>query len=393
MTGAQACRNGSSWQLTFLFACYWLLSLHNLSPFFALPLILAGGLLLLSAIWARSNILDTRPNENFYLLTLSVVLFLIIHLTFTFYHYPGFTFVGRVLLVPFFIIVVSSFGRVALKFRISCISVVLFSVLCSASVMFQHIHGPVDFFADPSLRADFPRYASFAGNLNGFAIGVGFALVSLPYAFRDKRPIGLISFLFLFISFGAVLSLSKIGLLNILISYLFLIKLLGRDFFFRTFFFALTLIAIFYYFDQESLLKLRNFVSVVFLPGYQSDAEFRVDYSSGLDDALFRFSEFPTIDSAYFPKIPFGNGLEVFGSSIGLEGNFFHNDFGNLFSAFGVLGCSLLFFWFSKMFVGDFGRIAVTLLLINLTFASGLLFHFYEGFVLIQLVLHRLAMR
>lgn len=95
---------------------------------------------------------------------------------------------------------------------------VYFIAISALSIPFQMVVGPLPFLEEPYMRAGVMRYASIAGSLNALGTLAGFAIVLIIMSedeyFKSKERI----ILFLVIVLGALLSMQKAAVLNIIIS-------------------------------------------------------------------------------------------------------------------------------------------------------------------------------
>ena len=96
----------------------------------------------------------------------------------------------------------------------------VFSIIAALSILYQIYFGSLDFLVDSSQRGGLERFASTAGSLTAYGGAVGVMLI-LTLTFIRKISLKFIFFTLLTIT--AIASLSKAGLMNVLIALLFLI--------------------------------------------------------------------------------------------------------------------------------------------------------------------------
>lgn len=295
---------------------------------------------------------------------------------------------GRVLATTIPILVIFIIQPADLK----CINIIkpflLFGFLAASTIYFQYINGPVEWFAADSMRGGFNRYASLAGNLNSYPIGLG-GLLFLYIISNKNSGITIPNILgFLFLAIAGILTLSKIAVLNIILVCIlgfliyFKINILYKKLYIILIITALLLILFYYVIDDNFLSNyLELILSFVGLGSPKI-----VDYHLPLDDVIYRLTDLPDFYSWSIIEAIFGIGLIAFGSSIGANGTFFHNDFINYLSACGLFGSIVLLNAIIRPIKISKDIAALSLiLLVNLCFGSGVLFHFFEGYILIAI--------
>jgi len=295
---------------------------------------------------------------------------------------------GRVLATTLPIVVIFLIQPAELK-NINIIKpFLIFGFLAASTIYFQYVYGPVDWFAADSMRGGFNRYASLAGNLNSYPIGLG-GLLALYIIYNKSNGINFINILgFLFLTIAGILTLSKIAVLNIIIvcllTYLIYFKILNLYKYFYKIIIAIFLLFIIYYLIKENDYIVNYFELILSFVGLGSPKV--VDYHLPLDDVVYRLTDLPDFNSWSLFEVIFGGGLIAFGSSVGANGTFYHNDYINYISAGGVLGLFVLLNAIIRPI--KISRDIATLsfiLLVNLCFGSGVLFHFFEGYILIAI--------
>ncbi|HCE6605489.1 TPA: hypothetical protein NH071_000954 [Pseudomonas aeruginosa] len=111
-----------------------------------------------------------------------------------------------------------------------------FFSLAALSFLWQYVFGPIEWFAEASERAGGARFASLVGSLTAYGVMVGVpALASLFYLKGWARVV-----CFLLLCLGAMLSLQKAALANIVIVLFFAywLKLIKKTYLFFTFLLA-----------------------------------------------------------------------------------------------------------------------------------------------------------
>ncbi|HBO0506615.1 TPA: hypothetical protein L4A91_005783, partial [Pseudomonas aeruginosa] len=111
-----------------------------------------------------------------------------------------------------------------------------FFSLAALSFLWQYVFGPIEWFAEASERAGGARFASLVGSLTAYGVMVGVpALASLFYLKGWARVV-----CFFLLCLGAMLSLQKAALANIVIVLFFAywLKLIKKTYLFFTFLLA-----------------------------------------------------------------------------------------------------------------------------------------------------------
>ena len=264
----------------------------------------------------------------------------------------------------------------------------IFGFLAASTIYFQYANGPVEWFAADSMRGGFNRYASLAGNLNSYPIGLG-GLLFLYFIYNKSNGINLLNILgFLFLIVAGILTLSKIAVLNIIIVflliYLIYFRIINLYKYLNKIVIIMLLLFILYYFIKENDSVVNYIELILSFVGLGSPKV--VDYHLPLDDVVNRLTDLPEFNSWSLFEVIFGSGLIGFGSSIGANGTFYHNDYINYISACGVFGLLLLLYAIIRPIKNstDISGLSI-ILLVNLCFGSGVLFHFFEGYILIAI--------
>ena len=188
-----------------------------------------------------------------------------------------------------------------------------FGALGGLSLLFQFLFGPIDWFAEPSMRNGLPRYASMLGSLT---IMGTFAGIVFPLAFFTQYNTKL-KYLFLtFIFVGCVLSLQKAAVMNMILflSVVLYSKIIRRAYFQLTAFLCLGIFAAWVF----NLSFGRYFASIV-------ENFFRFNESASLDDfnpiegMVMRLWQLPSIlfEQYGWNGLLFGVGLKGGAGSLG----------------------------------------------------------------------------
>lgn len=93
----------------------------------------------------------------------------------------------------------------------------IFFLVAAASFPVQHFIGPIEWFAEASERAGGIRFASLAGSLTAYGVGVGVPALAALYFF--KRSLGFS--IFCALAAGALFSLQKAAIANIVLALIF----------------------------------------------------------------------------------------------------------------------------------------------------------------------------
>ncbi len=235
----------------------------------------------------------------------------------------------RMLIMPLTFIFFYNFIFNKLQFNKILKIYFIFSIIAALSIYYQVFFGPLDFIVDHSERLGLERYASTAGSLTVFGGATGIFLV-LTVLFVKNYYTKLI--IFSLFALAGALSLSKSGLMNVLLGTLFLIFI--TKFKYKFFFIINSLLVIFllYFFVPEIQLYL--------------DAAFKaLDFGSGEHTSIrgqtsFRiFGAFHqlTVDSIFETFFGYGllGGQGAFGLPASIAGTT-HNQFGDLFQIGGI---------------------------------------------------------
>lgn len=93
----------------------------------------------------------------------------------------------------------------------------IFFLLAAASFPIQYFFGPIAWFAEASERAGGTRFASLAGSLTAYGVAVGVPALAGLFYFRRLQGLAI----FIVLSLGALLSLQKAALANIMLALAF----------------------------------------------------------------------------------------------------------------------------------------------------------------------------
>lgn len=266
---------------------------------------------------------------------------------------------------------------------------ILFGFLAATSIYYQYVYGAIEWFASDSMRGGFNRYASLAGNLNSYPIGLG-GLLLLYINQHKKKGINIYNiFGFIFLAFAGLLTLSKIAVLNIImvLAIMYIFYFHSKNIFkyvYKLLYIIPPILILAYCLKDE--VAVSNFLELI-LSFIGLGSPKILDYHAPIDDVVFRLTDLPDFSSFGIFGLLFGGGLIAFGSAIGASGIFYHNDYINYISACGILGLILLLYAIIRPIKNstDIAGLSV-ILLINLLFGSGILFHFYEGYALIVIL-------
>ena len=152
---------------------------------------------------------------------------------------PG---IPRLFLVLVFTLCVLLFARKEKHFK-TLLRIFLFCyVLAASSVIYQIIFGEISWFAPQFMRAKLDRYASILGSLTIYGSIVGYGLLMVYSSLLVEKKLLLKVVLFFILLTGAFFSLSKSGIVMIVLSF-----------------------AVYLLFDFKSIIQRANLKSVFFL--------------------------------------------------------------------------------------------------------------------------------
>ena len=268
--------------------------------------------------------------------------------------------------------------------------ILIFSILATLSILIQYIIGPISWFAVHSGRASTDRFASLIGSLTAYG---GFVAVPLLISMLMIKNRLLKFFIIILLIFGAALSLQKMSIASVLISFLLVAhfekKRLSFKLIKKIFCFLLLLIVLaftIYYFLSIYFPHHLLYFSLIFSADAGSVGDVSVNQS-----VANRFIEFPLAALKYWGFSAVFIGVGVYGGSGGLGYPYFpmaHNLLFEIILIFGIpLGATLLYLFFSllarslrlaKKYKNTRFILALSvfsaLLLTNL-FSGGLLYH------------------
>lgn len=265
-----------------------------------------------------------------------------------------------------------------------------FFSLAALSFLWQYAFGPIEWFAEASERAGGARFASLVGSLTAYGVMVGVpALASLFYLKGWTRAV-----CFLLLCLGAVLSLQKAALANIVIVLFFAywLNLIKKTYLFFTFLLAGLGLSIFFLadFGADSLETVHRLI--VGLLTSDSSVSQDVPFFESIFD---RVTALPSETLSFYGSEILVLGAGVFGGGGGLgyaQYPMAHNGivellciYGFIFGGLAVLLLLLLFVYSVFLLVFRRRKIACTELgflcsafiiwFVNYVFSGGGLFH------------------
>jgi len=223
----------------------------------------------------------------------------------------------------------------------------VFFLLAALSFPLQFLIGPIDWFAEPSERAGGVRYASLAGSLTAYGVLVGVPALAAIYYFRPL--VG--TLIFLLLAGGAILSLQKAAIANIIIVIIFLWWLKAIASRAPSFLaFALLIIGVFLAL-QEGYDSNQVSSALVHMKGvFSSDTELTNDVGF-ISSLIDRVTELPSTSITFFNQSSIFIGAGAFGGGGALgypDLPMAHNGLIELLLVFGWLPGGIMIFLLIK---------------------------------------------
>lgn len=187
----------------------------------------------------------------------------------------------------------------------------IFFVIATGSIALQYLVGPISWFAEASERAGGIRFASLAGSLTAFGIFLGVPALASLYYFKRMSSISI----FCILVIGALLSLQKAALVNIMLVVVFAwwLKLFASRVLSVSFLLmALVLSILLSYYLYEYLNSISAFRYLI--GTFAADSSLSSDVSL-LVSVFDRLMELPMISLVFFGAWPLFLGVGVFGGA------------------------------------------------------------------------------
>lgn len=273
---------------------------------------------------------------------------------------------------------------VATPMRVLC----LFFSIAALSFPAQLLIGPISWFAEASERAGGIRFSSLAGSLTAYGVAIGVPALAAMVFFPRVLSIGV----FTLLASGAVMSLQKAALLNILLSLGFawwLGVLSLRKFIAILSLFSVMALSFLSFQSLGSSLNAASFIEGTI----KSDSELTADVSVS-ESITSRITSLPRTALDFFSGDMLWLGYGAFGGAgaLGYETlPMAHNGFVELLLIFGyligsLLCCCLIFYFVhsvkilsrrSRIIRSEIGFVsaAYSLWFINYIFSGGFIFH------------------